>query len=137
MSSQRDQVEVTEDLKAFERRLTEYISGLHPKAVRWRIVFAMSSICTIFSTWFWITDETMANVTFLESLWNHKFFSTNIFILILLLLIGIHKRVREPQTILKRCRLVLDDYNMSCDDRGKLILKPRTSLQDKYPSHAR
>ncbi|XP_028410059.1 nuclear envelope phosphatase-regulatory subunit 1-like isoform X2 [Dendronephthya gigantea] len=107
MSSQRDQVEVTEDLKAFERRLTEYISGLHPKAVRWRIVFAMSSICTIFSTWFWITDETMAN------------------------------RVREPQTILKRCRLVLDDYNMSCDDRGKLILKPRTSLQDKYPSHAR
>ena len=26
------------------------------------VVFAMSSICTMFSTWFWITDENMANV---------------------------------------------------------------------------
>ena len=125
-----DSVEVTEDLKAFERRLTEYVSGLHPKAVRWRIVLALSFICTICSAWFWVTDENIAKLTFLESLWNHKFFSTNIIFLILLLLIGIHKRVREPQTILKRCRLVLEDYNMSCDDRGRLILKPRTSVKD-------
>ncbi|CAB3993784.1 nuclear envelope phosphatase-regulatory subunit 1 [Paramuricea clavata] len=137
MSSQLDQVEVTEDLKAFERRLTEYISGLHPKAVRWRILFAMSFICTVLSACFWITDENMAKSTFLESLWSHKFFSTSIIILVLLLLFGIHKRVREPQTILKRCRLVLEDYNMSCDDRGRLILKPRTSVKDKYTANTR
>ena len=34
----------------------------------------------------------------LESLWNHKFFATSIISFVLLLVMGVHKRVREPQT---------------------------------------
>lgn len=38
---------------------------------------------------------------------------------------GIHKLVIAPQIITSRTRSVLSDFNMSCDDTGKLILKPR------------
>lgn len=38
---------------------------------------------------------------------------------------GIHKLVFAPKIITTRMRTVLNDFNMSCDDTGKLILKPR------------
>lgn len=38
---------------------------------------------------------------------------------------GIHKLVITPQIITSRTRSALGDFNMSCDDTGKLILKPR------------
>lgn len=44
---------------------------------------------------------------------------------VLLFVIGIHKLVIAPQILTSRTRSVLNDYNMSCDDTGKLILKPR------------
>ncbi|XP_046843359.1 nuclear envelope phosphatase-regulatory subunit 1-like [Xenia sp. Carnegie-2017] len=137
MSSQLDHIGVTEDLKAFERRLTEYVSGLHPKAIRWRIIFAISTCSTIASAWIWMSDESTSNLTLIESLWNHQFFTINLVVLALLFLFGIHKRIREPQTIIKRCRLVLEDYNMSCDEKGRLILRPQTSIKDNYFSYAR
>lgn len=43
----------------------------------------------------------------------------------MLFAIGIHKLVIAPQIITSRTRNVLSDFNMSCDDTGKLILKPR------------
>ena len=43
----------------------------------------------------------------------------------LLFLAGIHKRVVAPSIITERTRLVLADFNMSCDETGTLILKPR------------
>lgn len=43
----------------------------------------------------------------------------------MLFVFGIHKLVIAPQIITSRMRLVLADFNMSCDDTGKLILKPR------------
>ncbi|XP_031704658.1 nuclear envelope phosphatase-regulatory subunit 1 [Anarrhichthys ocellatus] len=68
-------------------------------------------------------------VSFFSSLWNHPFFTISCITLIALFFAGIHKRVVAPSIIAARCRTVLAEYNMSCDDTGKLILKPRPNIQ--------
>lgn len=68
-------------------------------------------------------------VSFFTSLWNHPFFTISCITLIGLFFAGIHKRVVAPSIIAARCRTVLAEYNMSCDDTGKLILKPRPHVQ--------
>ncbi|KAK2180484.1 hypothetical protein NP493_441g02016 [Ridgeia piscesae] len=55
----------------------------------------------------------LLQVTFTESLKNHPFFALSCFILIMLFVAGIHKRVVAPSMYLF---YVLQDYNMSCDD---------------------
>lgn len=115
-----------EDLKAFERRLTEVIACLGPSTTRWRLVLAFISICTAVGAFYWLTDPDTSNCSFCQSLWNHPFFALSSCVLTaLLFLLGIHKRVIAPSIITSRARLVLNDFNMSCDDSGKLILKPR------------
>lgn len=120
-------LERTEDLKAFERRLTEVISQLHPATVRWRFVLVLVSVCTAMGAWNWLWDPETSKVSFTLSLMNHPVFTLSCVMLVLLFLFGIHKRVVAPTIIASRCRLVLSDYNMSCDDTGKLLLKPRPS----------
>ncbi|CAN0366357.1 nuclear envelope phosphatase-regulatory subunit 1 isoform X2 [Petromyzon marinus] len=122
-------LEQAEDLKAFERRLTEIISCLQPATGRWRMVLIVVSVCTATGAWNWITDPETQQVAFLVSLWNHSFFTVSCIVLIGLFLAGIHKRVVAPSIIAERCRTVLAEYNMSCDDTGKLILKPRPQAQ--------
>ncbi|XP_013408711.1 nuclear envelope phosphatase-regulatory subunit 1 [Lingula anatina] len=118
-------LEQTEDLKAFERRLTEVISQLQPATGRWRLVLIVVSVCTATGAWNWLLDPETSHVSFFQSLLNHPFFTITCIILLGLFLCGIHKRVVAPSIIASRCRMVLADYNMSCDDTGKLILKPR------------
>ncbi|KAK2162237.1 hypothetical protein LSH36_101g02028 [Paralvinella palmiformis] len=118
-------LEQTEDLKAFERRLTEIISQLQPVTGRWRMVLVFITICTATGAWSWLWDPDTSQVSFMQSLWNHPFFTLSCVMLVFLFLCGIHKRVVAPSIISSRCRQVLSDYNMSCDDTGKLILKPR------------
>jgi len=114
-----------EDLKAFERRLTEVICCLQPATSRWRIILFIVSICTALGAWQWLIDPETSQVPFFQSLFNHLFFTISSLILVALFLGGIHKRVVAPSIIASRVRLVLSDFNMSCDDTGKLILKPR------------
>ncbi|XP_026468728.1 nuclear envelope phosphatase-regulatory subunit 1 isoform X2 [Ctenocephalides felis] len=114
-----------EDLKAFERRLTEVIACLQPSTNRWRVVLAVISICTAVGAWYWLTDPTTPVVSLVQSLWSHPYFTISSIILILLFMMGIHKRVMAPSIITSRTRTILGDFNMSCDDTGKLILKPR------------
>nr|CAD7396722.1 unnamed protein product [Timema cristinae] len=114
-----------QNLKAFERRLTEVIACLQPSTNRWRILLAVISICTAVGAWHWITDPHTSAVSFTQSLWNHPFFTLASIILVVLFVLGIHKRVIAPSIITSRTRAVLGDFNMSCDDTGKLILKPR------------
>ncbi|XP_078738245.1 nuclear envelope phosphatase-regulatory subunit 1 isoform X2 [Lampetra fluviatilis] len=109
-------LEQAEDLKAFERRLTEIISCLQPATGRWRMVLIVVSVCTATGAWNWITDPETQQVAFLVSLWNHSFFTVSCIVLIGLFLAGIHKRVVAPSIIAERCRTVLAEYNMSCDD---------------------
>ncbi|KAL1128942.1 hypothetical protein AAG570_013476 [Ranatra chinensis] len=113
------------DLKAFERRLTEVIACLQPSTLRWRIVLAVISLCTAIGAWYWLTDPHTSDVSFMQSLINHPFFATSSVVLFFLFVSGIHKRVIAPSIITSRTRLVLTDFNMSCDDTGKLILRPR------------
>ncbi|KAK7113999.1 nuclear envelope phosphatase-regulatory subunit 1-like isoform X2 [Littorina saxatilis] len=119
--------EQTEDLKAFERRLTEVIDKLQPAARAWRMLLIVISILTAVGAWAWLWDPRTSQVTFTQSLLYHPVFAISCFTLLLLFLSGIHKRVVAPSIIASRCRFVLAEYNMSCDDTGKLILKPRPS----------
>uniref|UniRef100_A0A3P8SRD9 Nuclear envelope phosphatase-regulatory subunit 1 n=1 Tax=Amphiprion percula TaxID=161767 RepID=A0A3P8SRD9_AMPPE len=137
-------LEQAEDLKAFERRLTEYVSCLQPATGRWRMILIVVSVCTATGAWNWLIDpdtqkkqrgmvlsvkKYKQTVSFFSSLWNHPFFTISCITLIALFFAGIHKRVVAPSIIAARCRTVLAEYNMSCDDTGKLILKPRPNIQ--------
>lgn len=55
----------------------------------------------------------------------YPFYYIQISLSVVLFVFGIHKLVIAPQIITSRMRSVLGDFNMSCDDTGKLILKPR------------
>ncbi|KAF8788143.1 nuclear envelope phosphatase-regulatory subunit 1-like [Argiope bruennichi] len=114
-----------EDLKAFERRLVEVIAYYQPQTKRWRVMFAVVSLCTAIGAWQWLTDPLTSQVGFIQSLVNHLFFTISSAILITLFFMGIHRRVVAPSIIVSRVRQVLADFNMSCDDNGRLILKPR------------
>ncbi|XP_065065250.1 nuclear envelope phosphatase-regulatory subunit 1-like [Rhopilema esculentum] len=120
MPSQQVQAE---DLKAFERRVVEYVSSLGPQANRWRILLALTSVCIAIGSFGWAMDEKTVKISFLESLMIHKFFTISCISLIILIIFGAHKRIRAPQLILARVQLTLQDFNMSCDERGRLILK--------------
>ncbi|XP_068147783.1 nuclear envelope phosphatase-regulatory subunit 1 homolog [Drosophila tropicalis] len=116
-----------EDLKSFERRLTEVVSSYRPSTFRWRIILSAMSVCTAISAWYWLRDPRTTVVPLTESLWIHPIFTMATVTLIVLFIIGIQKLVIAPQIITSRTRIVLCDFNMSCDDTGKLILKPRQS----------
>ncbi|CAG0916056.1 unnamed protein product [Notodromas monacha] len=115
------------DLKAFERRLTEVISCAKPTAIRWRIVLAVVTACTAIGAWQWINDPAISRVTFWDSLVSHPFFLVSFLILVLLFLFGVHSRIQAHIIIAERTKTVLEDFNMSCDNNGKLILRPTTA----------
>ncbi|XP_018336793.1 nuclear envelope phosphatase-regulatory subunit 1 isoform X2 [Agrilus planipennis] len=114
-----------EDLKAFERRLTEVIACLQPSTIRWRIVLLVVSLCVATGAGQWLMDPVTRVVPLSQSLSNHPFFILATVILVIIFLLGVHKRVIAASIITTRTREVLIDFNMSCDDTGKLILKPR------------
>uniref|UniRef100_A0A1B0CKA3 Transmembrane protein 188 n=1 Tax=Lutzomyia longipalpis TaxID=7200 RepID=A0A1B0CKA3_LUTLO len=88
------------------------------------ILFVLSTV-TALGAWYWLTDPRTSVVPFTESLLNHPIFTVGTLILIMLFACGIHRLVIAPQIITSRTRAVLNDFNMSCDDTGKLILRPR------------
>ncbi|XP_014093180.1 nuclear envelope phosphatase-regulatory subunit 1 homolog isoform X1 [Bactrocera oleae] len=114
-----------EDLKAFERRLTEVVSSYGPTTLRWRVVLATISMCTAIGAFYWLRDPRTSIVPLIESLLLHPIFTFATLMLVILFVMGIHKLVFAPKIITTRMRTVLSDFNMSCDDTGKLILKPR------------
>jgi len=114
-----------DDLKAFERRITEIIASSHPRAIRWRIILGIVSVLVAVGAFYWLSDPLTAQVSFFSSLWNHPTFSLTSLTMILLFLMGIHRRVVAPSIFVQRTREVLFDFSMDCDDHGRLILKPR------------
>lgn len=114
-----------DDLKAFEKRVMECISHMQPSTSRWRMVLVIVSACTAVGAWLWLVDPNTSREPFLNSLWQHPFFTISSLALILLFFAGIHKRVVAPSIIAGRLQTVLDDFNMSCDETGRLILRPR------------
>lgn len=119
--------QTNEDLKAFERRLTEIIACYQPQTKRWRILLLIAILTTSLTAFQWLTDPETKNVSFAESLHNHSFFTFNYIGLIILFIFGIHKKVVAPTIIVSRIRQVLENFNMSCDQSGRLILKRTNS----------
>ena len=114
-----------EDLKAFERRLTEIICSSLPGALRWRVLLLLSSICVAVGALSWLGDPSTAEVSLAASLALHPYFSASVALLLLLFCCGVHRRVVAPAILVARAREVLYDFAMDCDDGGKLILRPR------------
>jgi len=114
-----------EDLKAFERRLTEIIASTAPTTLRWRLVLTFVSLCVAVGAVYWLQDPATASVSFLYSLYLHPWFSLSSLTMVLLFLGGVHRRVIGTSILVSRTREVLFDFSMDCDDNGKLILKPR------------
>lgn len=112
-----------DDLKAFERRLIEIIASYQPQTRRWQVALLVLALSTTISAFFWLNDPTTPRVSFVESLYNHLYFAANIVVLVILLVAGVHKKVNAPAIIVSRIREVLDNFNMSCDHSGRLILK--------------
>lgn len=116
-----------EDLKAFERRLTEIISCYQPQTKRWRVILLIMAITTSISAFQWLFDPQTQHISFVESLYNHLFFTFNCIILVIFFALGIHKRVVAPGIVVSRIKQVLANFNMSCDPSGRLILKRKFS----------
>lgn len=130
-----DNHQANEDLKAFERRLTEIIACYQPQTKRWRIILLIATLTTSISAFHWLFDPQTDDSTLVESLHNHIFFTFNCIFLIVLFLFGIHRKVVAPAIIVSRIRTVLENFNMSCDHEGRLILKRATStLQSSLSS---
>ena len=49
-------------------------------------------------------------VSFLESMWLHPIFSLSTLLMVLLFLVGVHRRVVAPSIIVNRTREVLFDF---------------------------
>lgn len=84
-----------DDLKSFERRLTEVVTCYQPAAKKWRsqfspkcksnltifqnflflVILAVIASATAIGAYYWLKDPDTSIVPFNESLFNHKIFS--------------------------------------------------------------
>uniref|UniRef100_A0A2I3LKS8 Nuclear envelope phosphatase-regulatory subunit 1 n=1 Tax=Papio anubis TaxID=9555 RepID=A0A2I3LKS8_PAPAN len=111
-------LEQAEELKAFERRLTEYIHCLQPATGHWRMLLLVVSVCTATGAWNWLIDPETQKVSFFTSLRNHPFFTISCITLIGLSFAGIHKRGVVPSIIACEYTSLLINYVLS----GTLIV---------------
>jgi len=138
----------SDDLKAFERRMIEIISSLQPSIWRWRLILIILILIT-FTTFCALirnillslsSSSSIPTTTISNYLNNNKsylsIFSSNLFrneiyfsisfaLLIFAFLFGIHRKIFASSIIISRFRYILADYNMSCDSKGRLTIKPR------------
>ncbi|KAH9418799.1 Nuclear envelope phosphatase-regulatory subunit 1 [Dermatophagoides pteronyssinus] len=126
---------ICDDLHAFENRLMEIIHNYEPQTKRWRWILAISIIITLITAIQWLLDIETLESSFWQSLYNHRLFTINCLILIILFLcFGIHQRVIQQNIIAQRIRDVIGQFNMDCTDQGRLILmpKPFTFYNDNF-----
>ncbi|OQR73764.1 nuclear envelope phosphatase-regulatory subunit 1-like [Tropilaelaps mercedesae] len=64
-----------EDLKAFERRLTEIVQFLQPPTKQWRVLLALVVLCVVSGANMWLFDPETSRVSLSASLRSHWFFS--------------------------------------------------------------
>lgn len=123
--------EQTEDLKAFEQRLTECVGYVEATTSKWRILIVIVLVWLVISIWNWWRDDTQY-VTYLDMLKSNQSLSLCLITICIMYITGVFDRSRASKIITQRCRNVLRNYNISCDEQGKLILK-RTPRQVVEP----
>jgi hypothetical protein len=137
-----------DDLKAFERRMIEIISSLQPSIWRWRVILLTLILITLTTFYTLLTNisfsltstSSLSPITIINdinktpsffsrfSLYLFRkeiYFSISFSLLIFAFLFGIHRKIFASSIIIGRFRYILNDYNMSCDSNGRLIIKPR------------
>ncbi|RNA37836.1 nuclear envelope phosphatase-regulatory subunit 1 [Brachionus plicatilis] len=82
-----------EDLRLFEKRLTEVVAHLQPSMWRYRILLVILIILSIFGAWSWLSDPHTAKLPIYESLLDHLLFTISFSTLIILFFFGIHKKI--------------------------------------------
>ncbi|CAK5056431.1 unnamed protein product [Meloidogyne enterolobii] len=88
----------------------EVIAGMQPRVRKWKAFLLILFI------------------SFFESLALHPLFTISTSLLLILFIVfGVHKRVVAPRIIANRCSTVLSDFCLSCDEQGKLIVRPAYS----------
>uniref|UniRef100_A0A0N4ZN73 Transmembrane protein 188 n=1 Tax=Parastrongyloides trichosuri TaxID=131310 RepID=A0A0N4ZN73_PARTI len=113
------------DMVYFDRRLNEIIYHKRRKAIRWRVVLMVSSLLTAYGAWFWMTDPTIRSTPVFESLGNHSIFCFSLSLLFFLFVfLRIHQRIVGSSIVASRCRRILTQYCLDCNDEGKLIIQP-------------
>lgn len=118
--------EQTEDLKAFEQRLIECVSHSKTRTKKWKALFMVMMSWLVFSLCLWWVDDTEYS-GYVEMMKGNKNLTLSCMVSFLLYLFGILDKCNASRIITSRCRRVLVDYNMSCDEQGKLILKRKPS----------
>ncbi|KAF1769231.1 hypothetical protein GCK72_001046 [Caenorhabditis remanei] len=118
-----------EDLRFFERRLTEVITYMGPSCTRWRITIVVFAVIIGVIGSKYVTRE--VNIEQFETSISHFLFTTHLdFTLcvcvgfLLFGLLGVHRRIVAPTIVARRCRDALAPFSLSCDHNGKLIVKP-------------
>uniref|UniRef100_A0A0N5CEP5 Transmembrane protein 188 n=1 Tax=Strongyloides papillosus TaxID=174720 RepID=A0A0N5CEP5_STREA len=121
------------DMVYFDRRLNEIIYHKKRKAIKWRVILTASTLLAAYGGWFWLTDPTIRNVSFgrsslvpvFESLGNHSIFCFALSLLFFLFVfLRIHHRIVGSSIVASRCRKILTQYCLDCNDEGKLIIQP-------------
>lgn len=121
-----------EDLKFFEKRLTEVITYMGPTCTRWRISVAIVIFAVLVGV---IGSKYFANelqkieifqIPMIDMfLTTHLDFTLCFFVgLLLFAVFGVHRRIVAPTIVARRCRDALSPFSLSCDHNGKLIVKP-------------
>lgn len=91
----------------------------------WRWIFSIISVFAAYGAFQWVSDPVTFQVPFTTSLYNHLFFTTMFLSFMFLMLYGILHKMFASRKIVDRVRSVLTDFNMSCDENGRLILNAR------------
>ncbi|KAK0424689.1 hypothetical protein QR680_008792 [Steinernema hermaphroditum] len=116
---------VRDDLKFFERRLTEVMEHMQPTASFFLLVILSIFFAIIYLGYLCFSDPSTPMISFYELLEAQKLCTIGVAVIVLIMtILGVHKRVVAPRIIVDRIKTVLVDFCLSCDEEGKLIIKP-------------
>ncbi|TKR94264.1 hypothetical protein L596_008572 [Steinernema carpocapsae] len=122
-----------DDLKFFERRLTEIIAQMQPGASKWRCFFLIVILSLIFSgiylAYLWIFDSSITMISLYEALEAQRLITVSVAILVIVLtILGVHKRVVAPRIMIDRIKTVLADFCLTCDELHQHVLSLHLSV---------
>lgn len=102
------------------------MSELHPPTRRWQLLLIFALLCALFGAGQVLADEEAYSSSLLATSCRHLFATASLLLLLSLFFppIAIHRRIGAPSIIRSRIQEVIAQFNMSCDDRGRLILMP-------------
>ncbi|EGT33413.1 hypothetical protein CAEBREN_06604 [Caenorhabditis brenneri] len=123
-----DPTQACEDLKFFEKRLTEVITYMGPSCTRWRFTIVIFAVIVGVTASKYLSSEKWEffQVPLLDLLIStHLDFTVCVIAGLLLFgVLGVHRRIVAPTIVSRRCREALSPFNLSCDHNGKVFLRP-------------